>query len=37
MIPTKDNPNNITAMNAMALMFEMLSLIADYLHGQKKA
>jgi guanidinopropionase len=37
MIPTKDNPNNITAMNAMALMFEMVSLIADYLHGQKKA
>jgi hypothetical protein len=29
MIPSKDNPNNITAMNAMALMFEMISLIAD--------
>ena len=34
MIPSKDNPNNITAMNAMALMFEMISLIADGLHAK---
>src|SRR5206468_9986426 len=31
LVPTKDNPNNITAMNAMVLMFEMIALIADYL------
>jgi guanidinopropionase len=29
-MPTKDNPNNITAMNAMVVMFELLSLMADY-------
>jgi guanidinopropionase len=31
MIPSKDDPSKITAMNAMVLMFEMMSLIADYL------
>ncbi len=29
LIPTKDSPNNITSMVAMAIMFEMISLIAD--------
>ncbi len=29
MMPTKDHPNNITAMVASAIMFEMISLIAD--------
>lgn len=36
MIPTKDNPNNITAMNAMAIMFEMVALIADRMEQAKK-
>ena len=35
LIPTKDNPNNITSMVAMAIMFEMISLIADN-HPEKK-
>jgi guanidinopropionase len=35
MIPSKDSPNQITAMTAMALMFEMLSLIADRLQGAR--
>jgi guanidinopropionase len=29
LIPTKDNPSNITSMTAMALMFEMIAMIAD--------
>ncbi len=29
LIPTKDSPNRITAMNAMTLMFELVTLIAD--------
>ena len=29
LMPTKDNPNQITAMNANAIMFELVSLIAD--------
>ena len=29
MMPTKDSPNNITAHTAMAIMFEMISLISD--------
>lgn len=29
LIPTKDSPNKITSMVAMAIMFEMISLIAD--------
>lgn len=31
LVPTKDNPNRITAQNAMVLMFEMVSLMADHL------
>ena len=31
LMPTKDNPSNITSMTAMVLMFEMISLIADYI------
>jgi len=29
MMPTKDAPNNITALSAMAVMFEMISLMAE--------
>ena len=29
LMPTKDNPNRITAMNAMALMFELVTLSAE--------
>jgi len=29
LMPTKDSPNQITAMNAMVVMFEMISLMAD--------
>jgi hypothetical protein len=28
-MPTKDNPDQITAMNAMVLAFEQITLIAD--------
>ncbi|WP_112310733.1 arginase family protein [Pseudogemmobacter bohemicus] len=35
LIPTKDNPNKITAQNAMVVMFEMLSLMADYIHTNR--
>lgn len=34
MMPTKDSPNNITAMVAAAVMFEMVALMADYSRGQ---
>lgn len=34
MIPTKDSPNKITAQVAMAVMFEMISLIADRHHRE---
>ena len=33
LMPTKDSPNHITAMVATAIMFEMISLIADRLHS----
>jgi len=33
MMPTKDAPNQITAHTASAVMFEIISLIADYLKG----
>ncbi len=33
LMPTKDHPNNITAINASVIMFEQISLIADR-HGQ---
>ena len=29
MMPTKDSPNNITAMVGAAVMFEMISMIAE--------
>lgn len=29
MMPTKDNPNQITALTAMAIMFEMISMVAE--------
>ena len=29
MMPTKDNPNNITALTAAAIMFEMIAMIAE--------
>ena len=29
MMPTKDAPNNITALSTMAVMFEMISLMAE--------
>ena len=35
LMPTKDNPNNITSMTAMVLMFEMISLVADRLAQDK--
>ena len=31
LMPTKDSPNQITAMNAMVVMFEIVCLIADRL------
>ena len=31
MMPTKDSPNNITALTAAAVMFEMISMITDNL------
>lgn len=31
MMPTKDNPNQITALTAMAVMFEMISMVAENL------
>ena len=31
LMPTKDNPNNITSINGAVIMFEQISLIADYL------
>ena len=34
LIPTKDAPNRITAMNATAIMFELICLIADRLRGR---
>ncbi len=32
-VPTKDNPNNITSLNGMVVMFEQIALIADRLKG----
>lgn len=37
LMPTKDNPNQITAQMAMVMMFELLSLIAWRLKGEKTA
>ena len=36
LMPTKDSPNQITAMNAMVVMFEMVSLMADFIATNKK-
>jgi guanidinopropionase len=36
LMPTKDNPNQITAMNAMVVMFEIVSLMADFIANNKK-
>ena len=33
MMPTKDNPNQITALTAMAVMFEMISMVAENVAG----
>ena len=33
MMPTKDSPNNITALTASAVMFEMISMIAENIGG----
>ncbi|MGH8702857.1 MAG: arginase family protein, partial [Burkholderiales bacterium] len=35
MVPSKDNPNLITAMNSMVLMYEFICLIAHYLSEHK--
>ncbi|MEO0767326.1 MAG: arginase family protein [Pseudomonadota bacterium] len=36
MMPTKDSPNQITALTAMAVMFEMISMVAENVaHGAK--
>ena len=35
MMPTKDNPNNITALTASAILFEMICMIAE--HCQRQA
>ena len=35
LMPTKDSPNGITTTNATVVMFEMISLIADYLDRGK--
>ncbi|HXV25552.1 MAG TPA: arginase family protein [Alphaproteobacteria bacterium] len=37
LMPTKDNPNQITAMNAMVVAFEMICLIADRLSVGRQA
>ncbi|HEX2840036.1 arginase family protein [Hyphomicrobium sp.] len=37
MMPIKDNPNQITSMNAMVVAFEMISLMADKLGNKSKA
>lgn len=34
MMPTKDNPNQITALTAMAVMFEMISMVAENVAGE---
>lgn len=37
MMPTKDNPNQITALTAMAVMFEMISMAAENVAGRATA
>ncbi len=36
LMPTKDSPNQITAMRAAAIMFEMISIIGERKHMQKQ-
>jgi len=36
MVPTKDNPNQITALNATAILFEQLCLIVDYMKTHRE-
>ena len=36
MVPTKDNPNQITALNATAILFEQLCLIVDYVKAHRE-
>lgn len=35
LMPTKDSPNQITAMNAMVVMFEMIALMADRIAARR--
>lgn len=35
LMPTKDSPNQITAMNAMVAAFEIICLMADFAHGKR--
>jgi guanidinopropionase len=35
LMPTKDSPNKITSWNGMAILFEQICLIADYLDSKK--
>ena len=37
LMPIKDSPNQITAMNAMVVMFEIVCLMADRMKSQKTA
>jgi len=36
MVPTKDSPNQITALNATAIMFEQLCLIVEYMKAHRE-
>ena len=36
LMPTKDSPNQITAMRAAAIMFEMISIIGERKNMQKQ-
>jgi guanidinopropionase len=37
LMPTKDSPNQITAMNAMVVAFELICLMADKLRSRPAA
>ena len=34
MMPTKDSPNQITALTASAIMFEMISMVAENVNAE---
>ena len=34
-MPTKDDPSKITSINASVIMFEIICLVADWLHNHK--